>query len=52
MVQHRQPDRIRETAESGDATSIALFGSMARAEDIETSNYDFVADFKPRPLDR
>ena len=41
-------NRIREIAESCNAESIALFGSTARGEDTETSDCDFVADFKPR----
>ncbi len=41
-------DRIREIAVSCNAESVALFGSTARGEDTETSDCDFVADFKPR----
>ena len=45
VLAHR--DRIREIAESCNAQSIALFGSTARGEDTETSDCDFIADFKP-----
>ena len=46
VLAHR--DRIREIAASCNAESIALFGSTARGEDTETSDCDFIADFKPR----
>lgn len=46
VLAHR--DRIREIAASCNAESIALFGSTARSEDTETSDCDFIADFKPR----
>lgn len=41
-------DRILEIAASCNAERVALFGSTARGEDTETSDCDFVADFKPR----
>ena len=41
-------NRIREIAVSCNAESVALFGSTARGEDTATSDFDFVADFKPR----
>ena len=40
--------RIRQIAVSCNAERVALFGSTARGEDTETSDCDFVADFKPR----
>ena len=40
--------RIREIAVSCNAERVALFGSTARGEDTDTSDCDFVADFKPR----
>ena len=46
VLAHR--DRIREIAASCNAESVALFGSTARGEDTETSDCDFIADFKPR----
>ena len=46
VLAHRA--RIREIAESCNAERVALFGSTARGEDTETSDCDFVADFKPR----
>lgn len=45
VLAHR--DRIREIADSCNAERVALFGSTARGEDTETSDCDFVADFKP-----
>lgn len=46
VLAHR--DCIREIAASCNAQRVALFGSTARGEDTETSDCDFVADFKPR----
>ena len=46
VLAHR--DRIREIAAACNAESVALFGSTARGEDTETSDCDFIADFKPR----
>ena len=40
--------RIGEIAVSCNAERVALFGSTARGEDTDTSDCDFVVDFKPR----
>lgn len=43
LVEHRE-EILRLAAES-NATAIALVGSMARGEDTERSDFDFLADF-------
>ena len=43
LVKHR--DTIRAAAARHKCRSIALAGSVARAEDTDDSDYDFVADF-------
>lgn len=43
LVIHR--DAIREVAARNKCRAIALVGSVARGEDTDDSDYDFVADF-------
>ena len=43
LVKHR--DAIRAAAARNKCRSIALAGSVARGEDTDDSDYDFVADF-------
>lgn len=43
LVLHR--DEIREIAARRQAKSIALVGSVARGEDSEDSDYDFLVEF-------
>lgn len=43
LGEHR--DAIVAAAAANKATSIALVGSVARAEDTADSDYDFLADF-------
>ncbi|MCY3849823.1 MAG: nucleotidyltransferase domain-containing protein [Acidimicrobiaceae bacterium] len=42
---HREA--IRASAIRHNARSISLVGSVARGEDVEGSDYDFLADFLP-----
>ena len=42
---HREA--IRASAHKHNARSISLVGSVARGEDTEDSDYDFLADFLP-----
>ena len=44
LVRHR--DAIVATAKSYKALTISLVGSMARGEDTEDSDYDFLVDFE------
>lgn len=39
-------EAIRSAAEQSKARSIALVGSVARGEDTEESDYDFLVDFE------
>ena len=41
-------DAIRQTAARHGAVRIALFGSVAKGEDTEASDCDFLVDFGPR----
>ena len=43
LVEHREA--IRAAAAKNRCRSIALVGSVARGEDADESDYDFVADF-------
>lgn len=43
LVEHREA--IRAAAASNRCRSIALVGSVARGQDADGSDYDFVADF-------
>ena len=43
LVKHR--DAIRAAAARNKCRAIALVGSVARGEDTDDSDYDFVADF-------
>ena len=45
LVRHREA--IRSAAARHNASSIALVGSVARGDDTESSDYDFVAEFRP-----
>ena len=45
LVQHR--DAIRAAAERNKARAIALVGSVARGDDDDDSDYDFLVDFLP-----
>ena len=45
LVRHREA--IRSAAARHNAGSIALVGSVARGDDTESSDYDFVAEFGP-----
>ena len=45
LTKHRQA--IRSAAFRHKARSIALVGSVARSEDTEASDYDFLVDFLP-----
>ncbi len=40
-------DAIAEAARQHRARTIAVFGSVARGEDTETSDIDFLVDFEP-----
>ena len=42
-----QRERIRSAAARRRATSISLIGSVARGDDTEDSDCDFLADFAP-----
>ena len=44
-MKHREA--IRSAASRYNARSIALVGSVARGEDTDSSDYDFLADFAP-----
>lgn len=44
-MKHREA--IRAAASRHNASSIALVGSVVRGEDTESSDYDFLADFRP-----
>ena len=43
----RHREAIRAAASRHNARSIALVGSVARGEDDESSDYDFLAEFLP-----
>ena len=43
LVRHR--DAIRAAAARNKCRAVALVGSVARGEDTDDSDYDFVADF-------
>ena len=45
LVEHRRA--IRAAAVNHNARSIALVGSVARGDDTDESDYDFLADFLP-----
>ena len=45
LVKHREA--IRAAAARNRAYSIALVGSVARGDDADESDYDFLADFLP-----
>ena len=45
LVQHR--DAIRAAASRRHARSIALVGSVARGDDDDDSDYDFLVEFLP-----
>ena len=45
LVKHREA--IRSAASRHRASSIALAGSVARGDDADTSDYDFLTDFLP-----
>ena len=45
LGEHREA--IRAAAARNEADSIALVGSVARGEDTEDSDYDFLALFRP-----
>ena len=46
LGQHR--DAIRAVAERNKARAIALVGSVARGDDNDDSDYDFLVDFLPK----
>ena len=45
LTKHREA--IRSAASRHHASSIALVGSVARGEDTDASDYDFLTDFLP-----
>ena len=45
LLRHREA--IRSAAVRHNAHSIALVGSVARGDDDESSDYDFLAEFRP-----
>lgn len=45
LLTHREA--IRSAAVRHNAHSIALVGSVARGDDDESSDYDFLAEFRP-----
>lgn len=45
LVRHREA--IRAAASRHNASSIALVGSVARGDDADSSDYDFLAEFLP-----
>ena len=45
LVKHREA--IRSAASRHRASSIALVGSVARGDDTDASDYDFLTDFLP-----
>ncbi len=45
LVKHREA--IRSAASRHKASSIALVGSVARGDDTDASDYDFLTDFLP-----
>lgn len=44
MLKHKEA--IRAAARRGRARSIALVGSVARGDDTDSSDYDFLVDFE------
>lgn len=44
LIEHRAA--VRQAAEANKAETISLFGSVARGEDTETSDIDFLVRFR------